>query len=242
MITTIKCPDCGKIMKVTIEEMALPIVTVTKKMSTDSSWAEIAKKIRNGQSDLKVGDEITFADADGDLVTVQVAHLNPYAKNEVAFVLKDCWKVEHEMNEESTNDGGWKESAMRKWLNGEVFNSLPEDLRSVIKTREVRQDLGGDALSVSYDKLWLLSRKEVTDYDRDMWKTYRTGSDADDIWFTIFDREKSRVKSFGDQTSVWWLRSPDAPGSSSFACVIGNGASGNLYASISYGVAFGFLI
>lgn len=234
MITTIKCPDCGKIMKVTIEEMALPIVTVTKKMSTDSSWAEIAKKIRNGQSDLKVGDEITFADADGNLVTVQVAHLNPYAENEVAFVLKDCWNVKHEMNEESANDGGWKESAMRKWLNGEVFNSLPEDLRSVIKTREVRQDLGGDALSVSYDKLWLLSRKEVTDYD--------TGSDADDIWFTIFDREKSRAKSFGDQMSVWWLRSPEASGSSSFTYVSINGHSYNTGASYSYGVAFGFLI
>ena len=177
---------------------------------------------------------ITFADADGNLVTVQVAHLNPYAENEVAFVLKDCWKVEHEMNEESTDDGGWKESAMRKWLNGEVFNSLPEDLRSVIKTRKVRQDLGGYALSVSYDKLWLLSRKEVTDYD--------TESDADDIGFTIFDREKSRVKSFGDQTSVWWLRSPEASGSSSFAGVYANGTIYNNAASGSCGVAFGFLI
>ena len=234
MTTTIKCPDCGKMMKVTIEEVALPTVTVTKKTSADSSWAEIAKRIRSGESDLKVGDEITFADADGDLVTVQVAHLNPYAENEVAFVLKDCWKAEHEMNEENTNDGGWKESAMRKWLNGEVFNSLPEELRSVIKTREVRQDLGGNALSVSYDKLWLLSRKEVADYD--------AGSDADDIWFEIFDGEKSRVKSYGDQTYPYWLRSPYAGNTAIFQYVGSDGNVNAYNASNSYGVAFGFLI
>lgn len=234
MTTTIKCPDCGKMMKVTIEEVALPTVTVTKKTNVDSSWAEIAERIRSGESDLKVGDEITFADADGDLVTVQVAHLNPYAENEVAFVLKDCWKVEHEMNEENTNDGGWKESAMRKWLNGEVFNSLPEDLRSAIKTREVRQDLGGNALSVSYDKLWLLSRKEVADYD--------TGSDADDIWFEIFNGEKSRVKSYEDQTYPYWLRSPYTGNTAGFQYVNGYGGVYDYTASGSYGVAFGFLI
>ena len=234
MTTTIKCPDCGKTMKVTTEEVSFPTVTVTKKASTDSSWAEIARKIRSGESELKVGDEITFVDADGDPLTVQVAHLNPYAENEVAFVLKDCWKVEHEMNEGNTNDGGWKESAMRKWLNGEVFNSLPEDLRSVIKTREVRQDLGGNALSVSYDKLWLLSRKEVADYD--------TGSDADDIWFEIFAGEKSRVKSCGGQTYPYWLRSPGTGNATHFRIVGSSGSVSYNYAGYSYGVAFGFLI
>lgn len=235
MNTIIKCPDCGKMIKITIKEVPLATVTVTKKMSADSSWTEIAQKIRSGESDLNVGDEITFADADGDPVTVQVAHLNPYAENEVAFVLKDCWKEVHEMNEADTNKGEWGKSAMREWLNDKVFNSLPEDLRSVIKTRQVRQYSGGWPVpSICYDKLWLLSPVEVADC--------HISPDLAATKFAIFDGEKSRVKNYGDRTYPYWLRSPVMGNASNFHIVNSTGIVGNGSASVKNGVVFGFLI
>ena len=61
----------------------------------------------------------------------------------------------------------------------------------------------------------------------------------------LFTDNNSRIKKTYNGTgsaSSWWLRSPEASSSSSFAIVNNFGNSGANLASTSYGVAFGFCI
>ena len=63
--------------------------------------------------------------------------------------------------------------------------------------------------------------------------------------FALFTDNNSRIKKTYNGTgsaSYWWLRSPEASGSSSFAYVTNGGTSNSNGASNSYGVAFGFCI
>mgnify|MGYP001519786300 CR=1 FL=1 len=48
-------------------------------------------------------------------LTAQVVHVTKEGR--VMVVLKDCMEKMHAMNDYVTNEGGWKDSAMRKWLN-----------------------------------------------------------------------------------------------------------------------------
>ena len=67
--------------------------------------------------------------------------------------------------------------------------------------------------------------------------------EPEDAQLLCFLREKDRVRECGDNgTWCWWLRSPEASGSSSFAYVSIGGFSYINFASLSYGVAFGFCL
>lgn len=70
-----------------------------------------------------------------------------------------------QMNSASTNSGGWGSSAGRTTLNGSIYNSLPADLRAIIKARKVPYGAtySSTASTVRYtsDKLWLMSYGEV---------------------------------------------------------------------------------
>lgn len=72
----------------------------------------------------------------------------------------------HEMNSDSSNEGGWEKSAMRSWLNDEFAGMLPSDLKSVIaaaskKTNSSAYTTPG-AVSTTSDKLWLPSLVELS--------------------------------------------------------------------------------
>jgi hypothetical protein len=137
------------------------------------------------------------------------------------------------MNEDCTNEGGWSNSAMREYLNVDIYNLLPDDLKDIIKERKISQIQDGEEYT-SIDKLWLLSRTEVFGGDYD--------TDSNDVHFPLFCDERSRVKQVDSETYWYWLRSPIASSSTSFCIVYNGGGANNSGASYSGGVAFGFLI
>lgn len=236
MELTIKCPDCGKELKVTIEEATTVAskAVLTKKQEETVSWLEIAERIHAGSENaIEVGDEIACTLKDGTEVVFVAAAINPYVENEVAFVIKDCLPDLHNMNDDCTNEGGWRDSGMREYVNGKIYDLLPDDLKSVIKERTIVQKQDDEELS-STDKLWLLSRTEVTGTD------YET--DVNDVHFPLFKDERSRVKQVDGETYWYWLRSPYASSSSAFCYVYANGGASYNNANASNGVAFGFLI
>lgn len=235
MELTIKCPDCGKTLKVTVTAEDTPKTEIIRQVSTPTTWDEITEKIRAGKARefLSVGDTVPFTMKDGQTVNAVVAEIDPYGENEVAFVIEDCLAESHVMNEEYTNAGGWRDSDMRKYLNDDVYNLLPDELKAVISDREIKQIKDGEELT-STDKLWLLSLTEVAE-------EYET--DKDDVHFSLFKDERSRVKQQDGETAWYWLRSPLASNSTSFCGVSNFGGAYNSYAaSNSNGVAFGFLV
>ena len=71
--------------------------------------------------------------------------------------------AKHKMNLTNTNAGGWPASEMRRFLNEEIFPSLPIHWRNLIKTVQVRSTEGEmkDTIVTSADKLFCLSAAEV---------------------------------------------------------------------------------
>lgn len=234
MEISIKCPDCGKTLKVTVVAEETPKTEIIRRLSTPTTWDEISEKIKAGKARefLSVGDVVPFTMKDGQTANAVVAEIDPYGENEVAFVIEDCLDESHVMNEEYTNAGGWRDCDMRKYLNSEIYDLLPDDLKAVITDRTITQEKDGEELT-STDKLWLLSLTEVGE---------DCETDKGDVRFSLFKDERSRVKQQSGETVWYWLRSPLASSSTAF-CDVGNG--GGAYASNanrSFGVAFGFLI
>ncbi len=73
----------------------------------------------------------------------------------------------HNINRQDTTDGSWKESGVRKWLNNEILDSFPDEVKGAIKPVEKltnNADAGGvkhGTINETTDSLWLLSASEI---------------------------------------------------------------------------------
>ena len=155
---------------------------------------------------LKVGDEITETLEDG---------------REVVFVVMDYGVIGlkgllgwHQMNKTWTNKGGWLASDMRRYLNEEVIELLPDDLLAAIKPRKF-----GD----EEDRLWLFSEVEI--FGEHIWGA----GDEGDKQLEYFKNPVNRVKFDEDgDANWWWERSPNASHSNSFCYVNSDGYASHL--------------
>ena len=70
----------------------------------------------------------------------------------------------HMMNDPATNKGGWLESQMKTFIDNDIYNSLPPELKSVIiDTKTVSGHGSEDTNDITSpeDKLYLLAPKEI---------------------------------------------------------------------------------
>lgn len=205
-------------------------VTIREEILVD--WESIYYTVKNGKMPFSVGDTITGELKDGREFTVEVAAINPYEQNTVALVFKDIVDY-HCMNKERANKGGWRDSDMRKWLNEEFIELLPDDLREVIKERTIVQKQDGVEI-VSTDKLWLPSRTEVCGGD------YLTN--VGDVQFDLFKDKRNRAKCDSGSSAWWWGRSPYYRNYNYFCSVSTYGGACYRNASSSGGVAPAFIL
>ena len=212
-------------------------VQITRSYDSKSRWADIAKQIAAGNNGyLNVGDSVRCALKDGTEVTFDVLALNPYHSNSVVLGFRDLhWEMV--VNEERTNDGGWRDCKMRKDFESVILPLLPDDLVEAIVPRRIVQRLRGSELE-STDKIWAPSYTEVFGTDRG---TDLTG-DVGDVQFEFFKSKKNRIKFFKDDVTGWWLRSPLATNSTAFWSVYDSGTMGANGAYSSYGVCPCFII
>lgn len=224
----VKCPDCGKMLRVTVEAEEMPKVSLIKKQESEMTWEDIVAN----KDKFCIGDEVRCQLKNGKVVYAVVAAINPYGDNQIAFVFKDCIGEDQAMNDKATNKGGWRDCKMREYVNTEILALLPDDLKSVIRPRTIKQSVQGEDCE-STDSLWLLSYTEVFGGDCSV--------DVGDVHFPLFDTKGSRVKMNEDgDTWCYWLRS--AYSTSGFRYVSGGGNNGSDSAYYSYGVALGFLV
>lgn len=165
-------------------------------------------------------------------------------KSPLTFFCVDLPQILHRMNETSTNEGGWKDSEMREFVNGELFNALPDALRSIINPVYKISDGGASnkMLVTTTDSCWLASYNEVglTNGSYNL-------SGQGELYSSIFSNNKeSRKKYITNDTATggWWLRSSYySQNSNSMFWRVTN--SGGSYSDIAFNlfyVAFGFCI
>ena len=126
---------------------------------------------------------------------------------------------------------------MYTWLNGALYNSLPEDLKNIVKRTDKKTAVGGESSQIQTDsmKIFLFSESEC-------FGTNFHCATGEGTQYAIFTDDASRIKiQEVPQIIEWWLRSPRLADSTSFGIVHATGHSGYTSASWEYaGVCFGF--
>lgn len=165
-------------------------------------------------------------------------------KSPLTFFCADLPQILHRMNETSTNEGGWIASEMREFVNGELFNALPDALKSIIKPVYKISDGGANnkTLVTTTDNCWLASYNEVGLANG----SYNLSGQGE-LYSSIFSSNKeSRKKYITNDTATggWWLRSSyySQNSNSMFWRVTNSGGSYSDIAFNSFYVAFGFCI
>ena len=231
----------------------------------EDSWKVIAsnaKKCVNNEENCpyKVGNTKTVK-VNGKEFTVRLANLKaPNECNNSGFSQSACGFVvefadvitTHNMNPTSSNKGGWLNSQMKTFIDNDIYNSLPEELRNVIiDTKTVSGHGKEDTNNITspedkLDKLYLLAPKEIYS---DWSNQYDSAADLTrqldyyKIKGVTTSNKNGAIKKDSEGTvEWWWLRSASSTNSYAFYNVYSNGDWGSSYAYITHGVSPAFRI
>ena len=144
------------------------------------------------------------------------------------FIFDDC-VCTRQMNEENTNESGYLESDLRKFVTQELLKVFPDKLLK----RMVKDD-NGDLLSIPtygqiYGKDW-----------GDEWDEENIEIDQRKQ-LPLMEKRKNRIADLNGEGCWYWLQNK-ARSSSGFAFVNSDGNASSTGASPSYGVRPAFLI
>ena len=226
--------------------------------ATDS-WETIITAVKeNNISKYKVGDTKTIDMGTYGTHTLRIANTSTpsecstsgFSQTACGFVLEFADIItEHKMNDTNTNVGGWPATSMRTFVNNDIYNAIPSELKSAIIDTTVVSGHGstsGEENFTSIDKLYISAPKEI-------WSNWSDEYDsAKDLTRTL-DYYKNKgvtmsnysdaIKKNGTSDSIWWLRSSCSSSATSYIIVFNNGYWNTSYmASSNYGVSPAFRI
>ena len=153
------------------DDVMLYVMMEPNSFSTDS-WITIIKAIKNNNiSKYNVGDtkslEVglnTYAVRIANLSTPSECSTSGFSQTACGFVVEFVDVITtHAMNDTNTNVGGWPATSMRTYLNNDIYNKLPDEIKnSIIDTTTVSGHGSSDSANfTSTDKLYLLAPKEI---------------------------------------------------------------------------------
>ena len=224
--------------------------------STDS-WDTIVTNLRSGNTDrYVVGDTRTIDMGTYGKHTLRLANTSTptecstsgFSQSACGFVIEFADIVtDYAMNDTDTNVGGWPVSSMYTFVNGDIYNALPSELRNaIIDTTVVSGHGGGDTDDfTSTDKLYLLSLKEI--YTNFSGATYT----AEELTRTLdyytaqgvtTSSYSGAIKNRGTIADTWWLRAAASYSAIYYFRVTAKGTMHNYSPRYSNGVSPAFRI
>ena len=230
--------------------------------STDS-WSTIISAVKSGNTSLyNVGDTKTVDMGTFGTHTLRIANTSTpaecstegFSQTACGFVLEFADIITtHGMNSTSTNVGGWPASSMRTYVNTDIYNALPTELKNGIIDTTVVSGHGataGEANFTSTDKLYLLSTHEV-------WENVNTSTGID-YYDTAYSNTRQldyyaglnvttssyfgAIKQRNGSNAWWWLRSASSRYTNAFCSVSNRGNWNSGAASNAGGVSPAFRI
>lgn len=208
----------------------------------DTTWENInmVSKLGMAKQFWSVGDTKTIS-VNGTNYEFQIIGFNHDDKTAggkagITFQMVDCLSTTYNMNSSNTNNGGWKNSAMRSRMST-FLSQLPSDLQSVIKAVNKLVSVGNNTSTIKTvsDKLFLLSEVEI--FGSTTYSFAGEGSQYE--WYKAGN---TKVKKVNGSAYYWWERSPRSGNTNDFCTVNSSGAASTDNASSSYGVSFGFCV
>ena len=224
--------------------------------ATDS-WETIITAVKeNNISKYKVGDTKEIDMGDYGTRTIRIANTSTpsecstegFSQTACGFVLEFVDIITtHNMNpsgiyngttyDSGWNKDGWPATTMRTFVNNDIYNALPSDLKSVIIDTTVVSSHGSDDTNnfTSTDKLYLLAPGEVYgDWKTSSGAKYDTANDLTRTldYYTsqgvTTSSYSGAIKKNGTSAySWWWLRSASSGSNYNFYYVYNSGSWGH---------------
>ena len=229
------------------------------------SWTAIVANVKaNKISQYNVGDTKEVDMGTYGTHTLRIANTSTpsecsgtgFSQTACGFVLEFADIItKHNMNPSGTykgtqydygwNKDGWPATGMRTFVNNDIYNALPSEIKNAIINTTVVSSHGWNDTSnfTSTDKLYLLEPKEIyTDFDN----TTDTAKDLTrtlDYYTSIgvtTDSYSGAIKKNGTSAYYWWLRAASSNDNYNFYSVISDGDWDANIARYTYGVAPAF--
>ena len=226
---------------------------------SSDSWMTIAKAVKSGNiSKYNVGNTKTIDMGTYGTHTLRIANTSTpsecsttgFSQTACGFVLEFADIITtHKMNDTQTNVGGWPATSMRTFVNNDIYNALPSELRNAIIDTTVVSGHGktsGETNFTSTDKLYLLSTAEVwsqgtsNTISQDTARGVTRQLDYYKNLGVTTSNYSGATKKNGTSVSYWWLRVAISYNTYEFLSVYNNGGWNNYYAYTSNGVAPAF--
>ena len=164
----------------------------------------------------------------------------------LTFLCKDLPDFKRKIYDNGENLNGWEGSDLREFTNGELYNALPEQLRTIIKPVFKVSDGGAalKALATTTDYCWVPSYDEVGFENNRNDNVPNQGVQYADTFMLGTSGNNTRIKYTADHYTIgrWWLRSSSYSDSVLFLRVQNSGGVQSDGLWNSYYVAFGFCI
>ena len=233
----------------------------------EDSWDTIANAVRTGQtSNYHVGDEKEVDLGTYGKHTLRISNMstpneckqNGFSQSACGFVVEFAdIIIGHNMNPKGEYNGktynfgwnkdGWPASQLKTFIDNDIYNSLPQDLKSVIITTETVSGHGSEDTNnfTSSDKLYLLAPKEIYSDWSDQYDSAKDSTRQLDYYKdnnVTTSSYASAIKNTSVGISDWRLRSAHSSFDESFYAVAVNGGWYNGYASSAAGVSPAFRI
>ena len=225
---------------------------------SSDSWDTIISAVKKGNiSKYNVGDTKTIDMGTYGTHTLRIANTStPSECSRTGFSQTACGFVvefvdvitTHAMNDTQTNVGGWPATSMRTYLNNDIYNKLPDEIKnSIIDTTTVSGHGKSDTENfTSTDKLYLLSTVEV--WSQGSSNTISTDTARDNTrqldyyknLGTSTSNYSGAIKKNGTSASRWWLRAAYSNTAFTFLFVSDSGGWSANNATIASGVAPAF--
>ena len=239
-----------------VEGEYIPNIAAPNNFSTDS-WSTIIKAVQeNNIGKYNVGDTKEIDMGTYGTHTLRIANKSTpsecstegFSQTACGFVLEfQDIITTSKMNNAYSNTGGWNNAEMNTFINNNIYNALPNELKEIIIDTIVVSSYGKNdtANFTTTNKLYLLAPKEIyTDYA----ETTDTAKDLTRI--LDYYKEKgvtmnsyaNAIKYNNSTATWWWLRNAPSSNSGNFFGVNVTGILNNNYAHFVGGVSPAFRI
>ena len=226
--------------------------TSPKNFSTDD-WETIIDAIGEGNtSKYNVGDTKEIDLGSYGKHTLRIANKSTpsecsntnFSQSACGFVLEFADVITiHKMNDTATNVGGWPASSMYTFVNNDIYNAIPSEIKNAIIDTTVVSGHGKSDTEnfTSTDKLYLLTLKEIyTDWGAISYDTAKDLTRTLDYYTNIGVTTSSysgAIKKNGTSPARWWFRAAGSSANRNFCGVSSNGRYNTDYATYTYGVS-----
>ena len=148
-------------------------------------------------------------------------------------------------SDENTSKGGWPASSMYTFVNNDIYNAIPSEIKNAIIDTTVVSGHGGEDREnfTSTDKLYLLAPKEIYTNWSSSYDTAKDLTRTLDYYTNIgvtTSNKSGAIKKTETITNGWWLRVPESSLYGLFYLISNDGSIYSIESSGGRGVSPAF--